>query len=410
MRPFLAPLREAPWLNAERATIAGWTLLAGLAFTMAVLLGTSRNGINREGVPLGGDFTCYFTASWLSLRGAAALAYDAAAMRAAQLEVMGGDFGFLPFFYPPLWLLLCLPLALVPYAVAHAAFVGGTAFACWRGLRALHPERWAVLPLLAFPAFWKNATYGQNAFLSTALLAGAIRWLDERPLLAGVCFGVLAYKPQLGLAVPFMLAATGRWRVFAAATATVLCLAAAATLAFGPGIWGAWLGSAGMGRLGMEQGAVRFERFASWFGAVRLAGGGIGAAYAVQAVVAVGAAALLMHLLRRRPGARAEGALLVACTPLLTHYTLEYDLAILALPMAWLMSEAGRGGFLPWERLGLAVVFILPMLSFQLASAAGIQLLPLAAAAIFLLVARRAAEAAVPLVGGRPGGERLSFG
>ncbi len=98
MRRLLAPLREAAWLTAERATIAGWMLLAGLVLIAAVLLGTSRDGINREGVPLGGDFTCYFTASWLALRGAAVLAYDHVAIRAVQIEVMGGDFGFLFFF------------------------------------------------------------------------------------------------------------------------------------------------------------------------------------------------------------------------------------------------------------------------------------------------------------------------
>ena len=395
MRPLLTPLREAAWLDAERARVFGWMLLAGLAFTAAMLVGTSQNGINSRGVPLGGDFTCYFTASWLALRGAAALAYDHAAMRAAEIEVMGGDYGFLPFMYPPLWLLLCLPLALVPYAAAHAAFVGGTALACWRGLRALHPGRWAVLPLLAFPAFWSNATYGQNGALSAALLAGATLNLDKRPAVAGVFFGLLAYKPQLGLAVPFALAATGRWRVFAAAAATASTLAAAATLVFGAGIWAAWLGNVGVARIGMERGAVQYERFASWFGAVRLAGGSVGLAYAVQAVVAASALALLVSALRcRRPGARTEGALIAACAPLLTHYTLEYDLTVLALPMAWLMAEAmDRGDLLPWERLGLAVAFVLPMVAFPLASATGLQLLPLATAAVFLLVVRRATGA-----------------
>ena len=396
MRAFLSPLREAAWLNAERAAVAGWMLLAGLVGIVAVLLGTSRDGINMRGVPLGGDFTSYFSASWLALRGAAALAYDHAAMRAAQIEMMGADYGFLPFMYPPLWLLLCLPLALLPYAAAHAAFLGGTALACWRSLRALHPGRWAVLPLLAFPAFWTNATYGQNGFLSTALLAGATFNLDKRPAVAGVLFGLLAYKPQLGLAVPLALAAAGRWRVFAAASATVLGFAAAATLAFGTGIWGAWLAGADMARLGIDRGAVQFERFVSWFGAVRLAGGEVGSAYAVQAAVALGAAWLLVSVIRRHcPGARAEGALIAACAPLLSHYALEYDWAILALPMAWLMAEAMDGrGFLPWERLGLAVAFILPMVAVALASATGLLLLPPAAAAVFLLVARRAAAGA----------------
>jgi hypothetical protein len=45
-----------------------------------------------------GRLHCYFTASWLALRGAAVLAYDHVAIRAVQIEVMGGDFGFLPFF------------------------------------------------------------------------------------------------------------------------------------------------------------------------------------------------------------------------------------------------------------------------------------------------------------------------
>ena len=411
MRPFLAPLREAAWLNAERATIAGWMLLAGLVLIQVVMLATSEGGINMRGVPLGGDFTCYFTASWLALRGTAELAYDAVAMRAAQIEVLGGDYGFLPFFYPPLWLLLILPLALLPYAAAHAAFIGGTTFACWRGLRALHPDRWAVLPLLAFPSFWSNAVSGQNGCLSAALLAGATLNLEKRPALAGVFFGLLAYKPQLGLAVPLALAVTGRWRVFAAATATVLALAAAATLAFGAGIWRAWLGSAAMGLPGMAQGAVDFERFVSWFGAVRFAGGGIGSAYAVQAVVAAAAVVLLVTSLRRRPDARAEGALIVACTPLLTHYTLDYDLAILALPMAWLMAEAGRSGFLPWERLGLALAFVMPMISGALASVTGLHVVPLATASVFLLVVRRIAVGTAPVAGeslARPGAG-LSF-
>ncbi len=39
--------------------------------------------------------------------------------------------------------------------------------------------------------------------------------------LAGVLIGLLAYKPQFGLLIPLVLAVSGRWRVFAAAAATV---------------------------------------------------------------------------------------------------------------------------------------------------------------------------------------------
>ncbi len=48
-------------------------------------------------------------------------------------------------------------------------------------------------------------------------MTGALLQLDKRPVLAGILFGLLAYKPQFGLLIPFVLAASGRWRTFAAA-------------------------------------------------------------------------------------------------------------------------------------------------------------------------------------------------
>ena len=44
----------------------------------------------------------------------------------------------------------------------------------------------------------------------------ALVLLDARPVLAGVLFGLLAYKPQFGLLIPLVLIATGRWKTFAA--------------------------------------------------------------------------------------------------------------------------------------------------------------------------------------------------
>jgi len=49
-----------------------------------------------------------------------------------------------------------------------------------------------------------------------------------------------ADKPQFGLTVPFVLAATSRQRTFAAAAATTMLLALLATLAFGPQVWEAF--------------------------------------------------------------------------------------------------------------------------------------------------------------------------
>ena len=54
-------------------------------------------------------------------------------------------------------------------------------------------------------------TAGQNGFLTAALIGGALGLLERRPALAGICLGLLTYKPQFGLLFPFVLIADRRW-------------------------------------------------------------------------------------------------------------------------------------------------------------------------------------------------------
>ena len=89
--------------------------------------------------------------------------------------------------------------------------VSGLAF--YRMLRGYLPSLNSVM-FLAFPAVFLNAAHGQNGFLSAALLGGGLLIMDRRPLLAGVCFGAMAFKPHLALAIPFALIFARRWMTF----------------------------------------------------------------------------------------------------------------------------------------------------------------------------------------------------
>src|SRR5690606_17631500 len=144
--------------------------------------------------------------------------------------------------------LLAAPLALLPYSLALLVWQGGTLVLYLLTVRAII-ARYGVIPTnglwwllaLGFPAVFVNLGPGQNGFLSTALLALALLTLDRRPLLAGVFFGLLAYKPQLGPMIPLVLLATGRWRTIGAAVATVAALAGAVTVFLGVEVWQAFL-------------------------------------------------------------------------------------------------------------------------------------------------------------------------
>lgn len=372
------------------------------ALVVAYVLQVGSRLFVAEGVAPA-DFQCFWAASQVALTGPPRDVYDPEVLRAAQVALHGrpgaptGCF----FIYHPLSLLLFLPLALLPYTASAVAWLAATAAAYALALRSLLPGWMAVLPFFAFPAAFLNAWYVQNGFLSAALLGAAAHFLEKRPVLAGVCLGLLAYKPQLGLVVPVALATTGRWRAFAAATATVLGLAAAATAALGPDIWPAFLTSVDAANRWLESTPPRVAYdMASVFSAFRMLSGHVGWSYAAQGAVAAGVCALMVAALRRRPGAPAEGALMAAAIPLATPYLFHYDQVILAVPLAWLLAEGRRTGFLPWERAAFGALLVSPALAHAAVLAWDAPLAPLVSAGVFAAVLRRvhglAAGAASP--------------
>jgi hypothetical protein len=146
-----------------------------------------------------------------------------------------------PYPYPPSFLLFLWPQGWLSYPAAYGVWVGGT-FALYL-LASLAPAwQWrdAVCLVLA-PVTVLTAVFGQSGFLFGALLVGGVRLLDSRPVLAGVLFGLLSFKPQFGVLVPVGLIAAVQWRCVIAAAATVAGLVLASGLVFGFDSWGAWI-------------------------------------------------------------------------------------------------------------------------------------------------------------------------
>src|SRR5205085_325295 len=156
----------------------------------------------------------------------------------------------------PFFLFVAATLALLPYTAALAVWQAFTLALYLVVTRAIianaAPEdrqggdgarpSWLLLAV-AFPAVFVNLGHGHNGFLTAALLGTALVVLDARPIMAGVLFGLLSYKPQFGVMIPLVLVATARWRTFASAAGTVALLALVSTLAFGPDIWRAFADS-----------------------------------------------------------------------------------------------------------------------------------------------------------------------
>ncbi len=391
-----AALRDADWLNRERA-VAYTRILFFFTFALALIwIALAHGGIDRAGKPIGADFVSFWTASQLALSGRAADVYDVAAHWDAQKALFGPDVAYTAFFYPPLYLLICLPLAALPYFGSLAAWLGATGYAYWRVLRTFAGARIDAMAILAFPAFLVNAEHGQNGFLSAALIGGGALLLDKRPMLAGLCFGAMVFKPQLAVMIPIALIASRRWTVLAAAAAAASALVAASWIAWGDAIWRAFLASAPLARATLERNLVGYEKMQSVFAAVRLLHGGLTLAYCLQAATALAAAAALVWLARRRFRCEAEGPAMVMAALLASPFLLDYDLTLLAIPLAWIAREGLRSGFAPGEKSVLAFAYVLPLFSRIVAGSLGLPVAPLAIAASFYFLLKRGAAPANP--------------
>jgi alpha-1,2-mannosyltransferase len=385
----LAALRDAEWLNAARARVYPRLLLVASIGLALIWIVAARRGIDLAGKPLGTDFLSFWTASQLTLEGRAADAYSVSAHWAAQRTAFGPAVGYSAFFYPPPYLLICLPLALVPYFVSLIVWLAATGYAYWRVLRAWVGPRLEATLLLAFPAFLVNAGHGQNGFLSAALIGAGGLELARRPIVAGLLFGTLVYKPQLAVMIPLALIASRRWTTLVAAALSAATVCAATYLIWGEPVWRGFLDAAPMARAALERHLVGDEKMQSVFAAVRLLHGPLTLAYVAQGLTALAAAAALFRLQRRDFRGGSEAPALIAATLLASPFLLDYDLTLLALPLAYLTRQGLERGFAPFEKSVLALAYLLPLVSRLVA---GLDLPiapPILAATLYFVVCRR---------------------
>jgi hypothetical protein len=148
-------------------------------------------------------------------------------------------------------------------------------------------------------------------------------------MLAGILFGILTVKPQLGLLLPVMLVLTGRWRTIAAAAATTAVLVAATAALYGPDIWIECLTKTGAQQIRLLQ-TTGLYLIPSAFAGMRLMGLPAEAAWAVQAVQSAAALAAAVWTFRRPRDRTLSIALLVTATFLFTPYSYWYDLTAIA--------------------------------------------------------------------------------
>jgi hypothetical protein len=266
-----------------------------------------------------------------------------------------------------------------------------------------------MLFLAIAPGVAVNVFFGQNGFLTAALLIGALVNLDRRPILSGVLIGILTIKPQFGLLLPVLLVLTGRWRTIAAAVLTAAALVAATSLWFGPDIWldyvhkvspqQHWLLTQGSGLL--------LPMVSSAFVNARMIGLPLDVDWVVQAGASAAALAMVVWTFWRKRDPVLSLALFVTATFLFSPWMLNYDMVVFGFVIARMRERADNEATDQWLMLA---VWALPvaMLLFG-AARIPIAMVVLPAFAARLLWRLWRGEAEVAAHAGAPGGPVASL-
>jgi hypothetical protein len=382
-----------PWRADLLRTMARcWIAIAGLYYIVD-LFGQTRvgwsDGIDR---PLGDDFVNTWSGAVLAWSRGGPAAYDWVAYHAFQQKLIAGPIDFYHYGYPPVLLLLSAPLALLPYVPALLAWLAGGVLLFTRTLRLAMPEG-AWLLALATPALFLNMIAGQNGAWTAVLLGGGLCLLDRRPVLAGIMFGLLCYKPHLGLLIPIALIAGRQWRAVFAAAATVIILVLGSLLLFGAETWTAYLRTATMLRtVILEDGTGVWHRMLSVFVFARRLGADIPLAYAIQIAAGLAAAAVVAVAWLRDAPAPLRNALLVLGTFLATPYLQDYDLVIGAFAVAWLVAWDRSEPLSPRTFAACALVLVAPLVASPVGLQTGLAVGALLLGSAFVLVARMALQ------------------
>jgi alpha-1,2-mannosyltransferase len=456
MAGFLDILRAGDWLTLARSRLWALAVLAASAGGLVYLVATSDGLIDYQGRPLGTDFSNVYAAGTYVLDGNPAAAFDPRLQHAREQAIFGEKTPFYGWHYPPFFLALAAALALMPYQLAFIVWQGVTLGLYLLAIRAITlgalpsplgggstgrgpvgvgvdiasfststdcstptphpsppsgrsrpsstgygggvlPNLWLLLAL-AYPAVFVNLGHGHNGFLTAALIGFALVNLDARPVLAGILFGLLAYKPQFGLMIPLVLLATGRWRTVFAAGATVALLVVAATLVFGFDTWRAFFTFAEYTRtIVLETGETGWHKIQSVFSWARMWGASVPLAYAIQGAVTLGVGAALIWLWRSPATFALKAAALCLAAILATPYSLDYDLMVLAPAIAFLTVDGLKRGFAPWEKSALAFLWIAPLIARNVAQVTFIPLGVIAMLVMLTLVLRKAQDSQSPV-------------
>ncbi len=319
-------------------------LVAGAGFLAALARDQTAAILHRQ--PLGIDFLPMWAAAHEAFIHPEKI-YDFVGLTRFEHPLLANFVGLRPFVYPPPALLVFAPFGLAPFRIANVVWtVAGLVLILLTVAAQLKSPRIPVLAAMVLsPASVLVLITGQVTFLIATLAVVGVLSLKDRPILAGVLFGLAcAIKPQSLVLLPVALIADRRWRTLLAAGVTGALAAAASAAVLGLHTWLEWLSALQrfraivMNAPGFQKGMITPTALGI---TLRLDPGG---QETWRLGFAVGALAMVWGVFRKTEDPARRLTALLGGSLFVTPYAMHYDAALLAPAAALMLTHRSSPG------------------------------------------------------------------
>lgn len=243
------------------------------------------------------------------------------------------NLGLLPFPYPPPFLAIVTPFALMPFSTAFVLWVVLTSL-----VYALGAARVAPLPYaFANPPILVDLMIGQTGLLVGGIFMSGLALIFSAPFTAGAIFGLLVLKPQLALMLPVATVAGRMWKVLAGALLSLMTVLLAGLLLFGRESYQGFFAILPYYAGFIGNSSWNWVELASPFAFARFLGIDQSPALMIQAFFSVAAGGLTWIAWSRDWEEKLP--ILAAASLLASPYLLTYDAVLLIVPAGHLLAR-----------------------------------------------------------------------
>ena len=337
--------------------------MTSFAIAIVLLLFSPNFNVSKldRVTPLGSDFLQEWTGGYIWSSGMRSELYNPRHFKQIQHDAAIVGFNwpesqYYPMVYPPFYYMVLSPLSQLPYWLAVMVWVlvlaTATATTIWLWTSYYPPakQHWGkclFATIAFFPLLVSLNTAHKSVFLLLIICSTYLLLYRKKPLHAGLVFGLIAFKPHVGILIGVVMLLKQQWQFVVGSLATVLILVGLSFVAGADLCHDFFRQCLTMGDFS-SNGGYLFAESHNLTGALSVT---FGAGTVWTTVLSLTLAALVLlaiaistwgDLDTSSPRFAIQFSILVLATILLSPHFYIYDLAIVLLPLALIAFQLAQ--------------------------------------------------------------------